>query len=161
MGKDWKKAALVLVGFVTLVVIYFGPSEYRKAQMDKEVDRLCALDGGIKVYERVILPEDKFDRFGNPAVPLSTSTNAKTAHYVLVAKLEELVKGGPNDRGQATLHRFSSKAIRVSDDRVLGEAVGYYRRGGDTEGPWHISHYTGCTDEPGKKLAREIFVRMR
>ena len=34
-----------------------GPS---KSELDAEVKRLCAIDGGIKVYERVALPEEKF-----------------------------------------------------------------------------------------------------
>jgi hypothetical protein len=37
-----------------------GPS---KGGLDAEVDRLCAIDGGIRVYERVTLPPDKFDKW--------------------------------------------------------------------------------------------------
>ena len=34
--------------------------------LDAEVKRLCAIDGGIKVYETVPLPADRFDKFGKP-----------------------------------------------------------------------------------------------
>ncbi len=32
--------------------------------LDAEVRRLCAIDGGVKVYETVKLPPDKFDKWG-------------------------------------------------------------------------------------------------
>jgi hypothetical protein len=152
-----KSMALLLVGVVLLLIAYFAPSAYRKAQMDKEVDRLCALDGGSRVFERVLLPSDKFDQFGYPNVPLSSSKGAQSASYVVDTELSELVKGNPTGRGAPSLHRFSSKIVRVSDKKILGEAVGYYRFGGDPEGPWHPSSYTGCTEEAGKNLIRAIF----
>ncbi|GIX28412.1 MAG: hypothetical protein KatS3mg123_2293 [Burkholderiales bacterium] len=34
--------------------------------LDAEVRRLCAIDGGIRVYEQVKLPADGFDRWGMP-----------------------------------------------------------------------------------------------
>ena len=59
-----KRSGAVIAGLSILVAAYFGPSSYRKAQMDKEVDRLCAVDGGIKVYETVKLPADQFNEWG-------------------------------------------------------------------------------------------------
>ena len=149
------------IGIALLLIAYFGPSAYRKAEMDKEVDRLCAVDGGVKVYEKVSLPPENFDQFGNPMVPLATSRNAGLSAYVLEANVEHLVKGGPGSRGTPALHRVTSRAIRVSDKKLLGEAVGYYRLGGDPEGPWHPSNYVGCTEEPGRKLNHAVFVQSK
>ena len=36
---------------------------------DVEVTRLCAIDGGIKVYETVKLPAERFDKWGNVHIP--------------------------------------------------------------------------------------------
>ena len=156
-----KTTAIYLAAFVVILISYFGPSAYRKTQADKEVDRLCAMDGGLKVIEKVLLSSDKFDQFGNPLVPLSTSKAAQSSAYVLDASVIEIVKGGSGGSGEPAIHRFTSKAIRVSDKKVLGVAVGYYRFGGEPEGPWHPSSYTGCTEEPGKQINRAVFSRFQ
>jgi hypothetical protein len=127
--------------------------------MDKEVDRLCSLEGGTKVFEYVVLPADKFDGFGNPAVPLSITKAAQSSPYVVEADVVPVVKGSPDGFGMPSLHRMSARAIRVSDKKILGEAIGFYRSGGEPVGPWHTSQYTGCTHEPGKNLNRLVFKR--
>ena len=113
------------------------------------------------MFENVSLSPDQFDQFGNPNVPLSTSKSAQLSPFVVVAEVSELVKGDPSGRGRPALHRATSKVVRVSDRKVLGEAIGYYRFGGESEGPWHPSSYMGCTEEPGKHLNRAVFVRTR
>lgn len=55
-----KKIILLLLGSSIVYVTFFS----EKARLDKEVDRLCAIDGGIKVYETVLLPPDKFNQWG-------------------------------------------------------------------------------------------------
>lgn len=151
--------AIASISLVLAIAAYFGPSAYRKGQMDAEVDQLCAVDGGIKVYEQVSLPANRFDGFGDPDIPLASSKSASLSDYVLIAEVRVLVAGGHDGRGAPSLSRFVSKAIRVSDKKILGEAVGYYRFGGDPVGPWHPSSYTGCTYEPGKKLSRAVFAK--
>ena len=37
-----------------------------KAALDDEISRLCAIDGGVKVYEIVTLPADKFNKWVTP-----------------------------------------------------------------------------------------------
>lgn len=53
-----KKVVLLL--FVLLLVYASLFSE--KARLDQKVNHLCAIDGGIRVYETVTLPADKFDK---------------------------------------------------------------------------------------------------
>lgn len=159
--KSTRRILLFLaIGLPLLVISYFAPSAYRKSQMDAEVDRLCAVDGGIKVFERIFLPSEKFDQFGNPNVPLSSSKAVQFSPYVIDAELSEVTKGDPSGRGTPTLRRYTSKIVRISDGKVLGIAVGYSRFGGESEGPWHPSSYTGCTEEPGKQLSRAVIARM-
>lgn len=159
MNLGWKGFGFLCVGFLLLVAVYFGPSAYRKSKIDSDVDRMCATDGGVKVYERAPLPAESFDRFGTPLVPLSTWKTASSSPYVLEEHLQELIAGDERGRGSPGLIRSVSKVIRASDKKIMGEAVSYYRIGGDPEGPWHISHYTGCTKEPGKKLTHAIFFK--
>lgn len=144
-----------------VIGVYFGPSEYRKAQMDREVDRLCAVDGTIKVHEKVKLPADRFNKWGDPSVPLIGAKDVNASDYYLESTIEVIVAGDPNGYGSPALHRFRNRAVRASDGKVLGEAVGYYRSGGDADGPWHPSSYTGCSADSGKLLARAVFTRLQ
>ena len=53
---------IILLLFVSLIVYANFFSE--KARLDREVDHLCAIDGGIRVYETITLPADQFDKEG-------------------------------------------------------------------------------------------------
>ncbi len=41
-----------------------------KVLMDRKVDRLCSKDGGIEVYETVVLPSERFDKWGVFYLPI-------------------------------------------------------------------------------------------
>ena len=45
---------------VLLCVMLTGGCERAKTKLDREVDRLCAIDGGVKIYERVTLAPENF-----------------------------------------------------------------------------------------------------
>jgi hypothetical protein len=49
---------------VILFLLTACASGSSKRELDAEVDRLCAIDGGIRVYETVTLPPDKFNERG-------------------------------------------------------------------------------------------------
>lgn len=56
-----KTFLIVLLILPLLTSCASGPS---KGQLDDEVKRLCAIDGGIKVYETVRLPAKNFETKG-------------------------------------------------------------------------------------------------
>ena len=58
--------SLIWIGLLALTTGCSGPS---KSELDAEVKRLCAIDGGIKVYETVTLPSERFDEHGNVRIP--------------------------------------------------------------------------------------------
>ncbi len=105
-----------------------------KAVADAEVDRLCAKDGGIKVYERVTLPAARFDQWGNIGVRVKENASP-TDEYYDDGGTQFLQEGG------VTIVRFTARIVRRRDAKVLGEAVQYARGGGDLPGPWHPSTY--------------------
>lgn len=150
---------LLIVGFVMLLLAYFGPSAYRKAQMDKEVDRLCSIDGGVKVYERVSLPLDQFNQWGDPNIPFAENADATKAAYIVNIESRELIKGDSYGKGNPTLSRFHARVIRRSDNKTLGEAISYSRIGGDPDGPWHTSKYNGCSQGGDKNLKKAVFTK--
>ena len=49
---------------IILLIAALLLSGCEKARLDQQVKELCAKDGGIKVYETVKLPADRFDQWG-------------------------------------------------------------------------------------------------
>jgi len=58
--NNMKRLASLLLALELLT----GCTSYAKMKMDAEVDRLCAIDGGLKIYETVSLPPEKFNKYG-------------------------------------------------------------------------------------------------
>lgn len=120
--------------------------------LDAEVKRLCAIDGGIKVYETVKLPADKFNQWGqvnfyNP----TRGENSLGEQYIFKSETKYYQKGNPE------LWRSHYQVIRRLNGKLLGESISYSRRGGDVSGPWHESSY-GFPEERGDiQLLMKVF----
>jgi hypothetical protein len=101
---------------------------------DAEVRRLCAIDGGIKVYETVKLPADRFDKWGHARI--ASKDRARPAdEYYFESDVVNVRIGNPR------IIRTVYKIVRRSDRKVLGTATWYGRSGGDPPGPWHPSSF--------------------
>ena len=138
-----KRIAIAGASLALLVLAYFGPSTYRKAQMDAEVERLCAKDGGVKVYQRAELPHSMVDAKGFSAIPMVVQLADAKSPYVIQNRSRPVHLGDPHGRWSPTLHRTHFVVVRMHDQFVLGEAIGYTRYGGDPSGPWEPSSYRG------------------
>jgi hypothetical protein len=123
-----------------------------KAALDDEVRRLCAIDGGIKVYETVKLPAEKFNQWGQVtfAIPLKEAARPDD-QYFYEWKTDYYRKEIPY------LYRNHFKLFRVQDVALLGEAIGYVRRGGDAPGPWHDSSFDCPSDAGITNLKQRVF----
>jgi hypothetical protein len=125
-----------------------------KAILDEEVSRLCKIDGGIRVYETVMLPPEKFNKRGSINFNIPKKEKAKDEdEYFFEWRIEILKKDTPS------LSRSRYKIIRRNDDKTLGESIRYSRGGGDFPGPWQGSSFS-CpdpTDPPS--LEESIFFR--
>jgi hypothetical protein len=120
---------------------------------DRQVRELCAKDGGVRVYETVTLPAERFDKWGN--LGIRDKKYAKpTDEYYYESEVHYYRRGNP------TLLRSRSQVVRRSDGKVLGEAVSYGRGGGDLPGPWHGSsfHCPPIADAEGK-IESSIFLK--
>ncbi|MDR0575984.1 MAG: hypothetical protein LBI87_00210 [Candidatus Accumulibacter sp.] len=107
-----------------------------KAMLDAEVERLCAIDGGIKVYETVKLPAEKFNEWGQINFYKPTQgENALGPEYIFINETHYDHKGNPR------LFRYRHQVIRRTDNKSLGETILYGRGGGDLPGPWHGSSF--------------------
>lgn len=128
----------------------------RKYYYDAEVERLCAIDGGIKVYETVKLSAEKFNQWGQPNFYNPTlKENALGPEYEFRFWIEHLRNDLPN------LMRFESSITRKEDGKLLGKSVEYKRSGGDIPGPWQSSTYLCPLDAGEVQLMENIFIRSK
>lgn len=141
----------IVISLVTTSLLLVG---CEKARLDEQVRELCAKDGGIKIYETVKLPPEKFNQWGQPNFYRPTQgENTLGPEYVFKSEAHYYKKGNPE------MWRNHFKVVRKSDQKLLGESISYSRRGGDVPSPMHDSSF-GCPDGRGEVnfLAR-IFVR--
>lgn len=123
-----------------------------KMYYDAQVNRLCAVDGGVKVYETVKLPAEKFDKYGVVRIPSKQDAKPSDEYYYQ-SDSTYYRTGNPDMR------RSHDRIIRRGDGKVLGEFIYYARRGGDMPGPWHNSSF-GCPDiSTQPSLENSIFVK--
>jgi hypothetical protein len=130
-----------------------GPS---KIELDAEVKRLCAIDGGVKVYETVKLPVERFDKYGQIRIPPKKDAKPSDEYYYEWGVT--YLKTGKPEEGVPDLARSRFTLHRTSDDKLLGESVAYTRRGGDIPGPWHPSHFTCPSDSGLTALQIRVFI---
>lgn len=122
--------------------------------LDAEVKRLCAIDGGIKVYETVTLPAEKFNQWGQ--VDFYRPTQGEEAlgnEYRFKKEDFYYLQGNPS------MFRTHAQIFRQSDKKLLGEAIFYTRGGGDMHGPWYGTGFYCPSHEYGyEHLFKKIFL---
>ena len=118
---------------------------------DAEVRKLCEKDGGIKVYETVTLPAEHFAKDGSILIPAKWLAKPEDEFYSESSKVF-IRKGSPE------MSQLHYKVYRRSDEKLLGEAISYARRGGDMSGPWHPSSFR-CPKGTVVDLKNQIFIK--
>ena len=137
-GARRVKADLVFaVAALAWLAVSFWYGGGRKCYYDAKVERLCAIDGGIKVYETVRLPAEKFNEWGQ--VNFYKPTQGERAlgpEYVFHEDVSVQLAGIPEIR------RYHYKVTNAANLAVLAETISYQRGGGDLPGPWQPSAFT-------------------
>lgn len=111
-----------LTTIVTTLILALTLSGCEQAVVDAEMEKLCKQDGGMKIYEHVVLPKDQF-KYG---VPIFHQTwNTSGGGYRFIAAHERLRPNKP------TLTRYTYSVVREFDGKVLGTYIVYSRIGGD------------------------------
>lgn len=150
MGRRWARMALAAVVITAWLVVSFWYGGGRIYYYDWKVRQLCAIDGGVKVYETVELPAEMFDKWGN--VHIRDKRRVKPSdEYYSESETTYLRHGDPK------IVRMLGRIIRVSDQKVLGESVHYGRGGGYLLGPWQPSGFTCPGPRAKPNLEPSIF----
>lgn len=140
--------------WLAIAIVGLWLSGCEKTKLDEEVRRLCAQDGGVKVFETIALHKNEYqrlqNRYGEFAIPFKDRTRQGDSFYY-ETETKYLKKGNPE------MWRSEYRLVRRSDGKVLAVSVHYARRGGDMPGPWHESSF-GCPDtKKGEQMADLVF----
>jgi hypothetical protein len=122
-----------------------------KDRLDREVKRLCAIDGGIKVYETVKLSAERFTQLGFISIPYKEIAKPEDEYYY-ESYTDYLIRGNPE------LVKYRYLVYRQFDRKLLGEITHYARRGGGVPGPWHMPAFR-CPEETDADLNKLIFTK--
>jgi len=117
LGKIAAVLASITI-FISPHLVVSGMNYY----YDEQVRKLCAIDGGIRVYETVSLPAAGFNQWGNVEIPPKRYAKSTDEYYY---EYEEHFyrRGNPN------LRRTRNLIVRRSDGKVLGESIRYAHSG--------------------------------
>ena len=133
----------------------FYPSE--RDRLDAEAKRLCAIDGGVRVYETVKLPAEMFNG-DDPIIPgkefrgdLPYYSNSIFFH----------IAGKRSAQDGPSLHKTIRKFFRASDEKLLGEIISYGSAGRSGIYLAFVHDYGyGCPDYASTvKMMKQIFVK--
>jgi hypothetical protein len=156
MSKTLRNSVLWIgvVVSVLWLVKYFSETEMRR--LDKEVDRLCAIDGGMRIFETVSLPANKFNEYGRPLVP-GGKDDTGFGYFV---RGETKTLSGPGQAPGARLVRDLTQVVRTDDAKVIAERVIYVRGGGYwLEGVPGIGRGKNCPDPEPLDLRARVFIK--
>lgn len=129
-----------------------------KDRLDAEAKRLCAIDGGIKVYETVTLSPEKFNEYGQLQIPIGKDD--KGFGYFSRGSQEHLAGQISQQAGDgAGLKRFTEQIVRGADGKVMGESRVYGRHGGNLlDGYIQGGGYQCPTFEEVRTLSKKVFL---
>lgn len=119
-------AACLLLGMVMLL------SGCEKLWLDRQMEELCARDGGVKVYETVTLPPEMFDQYGDPFPGWrKRKTEDRFGPDYRYEVINQVLNDGDPLEGGGRLERTEWRILRLTDQKLMGFAVAYIRVGGD------------------------------
>ena len=156
----------LLLALLALLPLVGGCATPSQMAVDAEVKRLCAIDGGIKVYETVKLPADKFNQWGQPKMYQERVENKAAYQHDGTRTVMEFFLGTKYTlkretryyrQGDPDMFRLHTQVFRRLDGKLLGESVFYKRGGGDPPGPWHGSTFMCPEPTATNDVLRRIF----
>lgn len=126
--KISKVLLAIPVAFVLYYVGLYGYCQLNKAYWDREVRKLCEIDGGVQIYEKVELSVGEYpDLINDRGVLRIPSKNhaKKTDPFFRESNTEVLRIGSPR------IYRYEQSIVRRTDNKKISIQVVYGRRGGD------------------------------
>ena len=105
-----------------LFSIWFGGAFWevagKKIYWDAKVRELCAKDGGVKVYETVTMPVEKYNQYATQNWILQNKSQAKLSDEYFIETERYYYR---HDAPQVA--RTQHQLVRRTDGKVLGELI--------------------------------------
>lgn len=147
------KGIYILISIMTFSAWYgwaFWEFTGKKMYWDYQVRQMCANDGGVKVYETVLLPNAEYDWLQEHGLPLGKHEKPEFTYYI-EAKEKQIRESDPE------IYKNVWRVVRRSDEKVLAKSSSYGRIGGDLPGNPFPSTSFGC---PSAKVSRLTELRV-
>lgn len=110
-----------LISIIFLIPIFPSCASPSKSELDAEVRRLCAIDGGINIYETVKMTRKKFIQWGQ--INFIDPLRWRMRWVQIIYKSEE----HPYREGNLSMARYRHQVLRKSDRKLLGETTSHVR----------------------------------
>lgn len=133
-----------------------GCATPRQVQFDKEVDRLCAIDGGNHINETVALLPNEFRNDGIPAFYQADAGELAFGPRYKVLMNSSVIAGAADGFQGASLLKSTLEIYRSDTGKLIGYSIHYIRRGGDIPLGGHPSAYMCPLGD--EHLFKKIFV---
>lgn len=130
--SQWRAGAIKRAAALIAAALLSGCGE--KDASDKQMQALCAKDGGVKIHETVTLPKSEFTKGGMPLGRYwanQSDQESKLGPNYRYFERSEFIKQGNTLKGEVQMRRSVEKVFRRSDGKLLGESISYGRSGGD------------------------------
>ncbi|MGB4358935.1 MAG: hypothetical protein WBJ19_00790 [Rhodoferax sp.] len=140
---------------VAMVGLWHLPVALERASLDKEVARLCAIDGGVHVFETASLPADRPAVAETVRIPYDSDTTNFGYFY---KSSKELIGGRGGEWGPG-LERLVTTVVKTENLKVMGTEVVYVSYGGELMDGWkHVSGIHCPMDQGGhNSVFRAVF----
>jgi len=150
-GGSKLKGILILVAIVVLgPLLIAGFYEGRKAYWDAQVRGMCAKDGGVRIFEEMLISREQAGHLPHVdgVIAVTKESISDPAAPAFSKILETVVKDG-----EPSIFRYEQAIVRRSDQATVAKAVIYVRTGGDMPSPAFPSSFY-CP--PLKKMNADI-----
>lgn len=156
MNTRLRKWLIGASGAALAIWVWKYASESEMRRMDKEVDRLCAIDGRSVIYETVKMPAEQFNEHGQSKVPYGKDDIGFGYYYMLASE----TLAGPGQEPGARLIRTHYRVVRTSDEKVIAEVI-YYTRGGGywLEGVPGVGQGKNCPGPVPHDFKERVFIK--
>lgn len=145
--------AWIAVAPILALVAGIGGCETRKAYYDWQVRKLYEKDGGVTVFEQVMVGQAEYQGLGGShgEIPVPEERSAPP-DYPYVSNTTRRVLNEDSLR----ITRTESLVKRRADGKLLARFVSYSRVGGDFPG-WAHPSYTMCDLRRGN-VSQQVFI---
>lgn len=153
------KNNIIRVVIVLFLLLWLGIPTFNKWRADRLVDTLCAKDGGVKVYETVTLPKERFNQWGRFHVDDKDFVKPNDEYYTVLKITNIKGRHESSDIAALAISQDHLTLYRAKDGKVLGESISYSRRGGDAIGPWMPSSHSCPNWLQNDDLIKQTFLK--